>query len=323
MGSQKLLASRRRIAFVGVALVAALAASVSAAAPRRSASGLPTWTARGFLAFRCDRGGVCLARPGRKGVRPLDSAGPFPQWDPAISPDGKAVAFRGYWGVGDGAYALYVVRTNGCSPRRLTRDIAGNPSWAPDGRWIVFDTSGGGQLWKVRPNGTGLTRLGGGRFHQEASPAWSPSGSEIAFVRLDRGHGQIWLMRTDGTRPVRLRASAKVSYQEPSWSKDGKRIAFVAQAVGRGGVVGTRSWIEVMNADGSHVRVLTSKKRSAWNPVWLPGDAGLAWLAGDGYAGTGSVFAARANGTDVRMVLRAQAEEFAWSSASLPPRACR
>jgi hypothetical protein len=77
-----------------------------------------------------------------------------------------------------------------------------------------------------------------------------------------------------------------------------------------------------MNADGSHVRVLTSKNRSAWNPVWLPGNAGIAWLAGDGYTGTGSIFAARPNGTHVRRVLRAQAEEFAWSSAPLSQRRC-
>jgi Tol biopolymer transport system component len=233
------------------------------------------------------------------------------------------VAFRGYWGVGDGAYALYVVGTNGCTPRRLTRDIAGDPSWSPDGKWIVFDTSGGGQLWKVRSDGTGLTRLGGGRFHQEVSPSWSSRGNEIAFVRLVIGHGgQIWLMKANGNRPVLLRAAARVSYEEPSWSKDGKRVAFVARPVGRGGVLGTRSWIEVINADGSHVRVLTSKKGSAWNPVWLPDDAGIAWLAGDGYTGTGSVFAARPNGTHVRRVLRAQAEQFAWSSVVLPQRGC-
>lgn len=315
--------ARRRFGFGAAAVAAALAASGAAAAPVRSGAGLPAWAGRGFLAFTCERGGLCVARPGKRHVRPLDQSGPFPQWDPAISPDGKAVAFRGYWAPGaDGAYALYVVGTNGCTPRRLTRDIASNPSWSPDGRWIAFD--GGIGMWKVRSDGTGLTRLGGGRFRQWTSPSWSPRGNEIAFVRLVNGSGgQIWLMRANGSRPVMLRAAARVSYQEPSWSKDGKRIAFVAVSVGPGGVVvGRPSWIEVMNADGSHVHVVTSKRGSAWNPVWLPGDTGIAWLAGDSYTRTGSIFAARADGTHVRRVLRAQAEEFAWSGAALPRRGC-
>jgi WD40-like Beta Propeller Repeat len=308
MGARKLLGRHRRLAFVVAALAAALAASVSAAAPGRSASRLPAWATRGFLVYRCD-GGLCLARPGRKHVRPLDFTGPAPQWDPAISPNGKAVAFRGYYSpFGEGDYALYVVGTNGCKPRRVTRTTATAPSWAPDGKWIVFDSGDG--FWKVRSNGTGLTRLGRRTGQQEAWPSWSPSGNEIAFVRFTGGRGQIWLMKANGTRPVELRASMRASYEQPSWSKNGKRIAFVARS-------GGRSWIEAMNADGSHLRAVTSKKGNASNPVWLPGDAGIAWLAGNG-----SVFAARPNGTHVTRVLRARAEQFAWSSAALPRRGC-
>lgn len=324
MGSTSTPTPRRRGAFVVALLLAAFAASGSAGASGRPAAALPAWVTHGFLVLQCERGGLCLARPGERSIRPLYSAGPAPQWDPAISPDGRAVAFRGYWGVGDGAYALYVVGTNGCKPRRLTRDIAGDPSWSPDGRWIVFDTSGGGQLWKVRPDGTALTRLGGGRFHQEVSPSWSPRGDEIAFVRLVDGHGgQIWLMKPDGSHPVRIRASPNISYQEPSWSRDGKRLAFVAVPVGPGGVEDTHSWIEVMDANGSHVRVVTNRRGSAWNPVWLPGDAGLAWLAGDGLAGTGGVFVGRANGTHVRRVLATRTGEFAWAGVAPPHPACR
>lgn len=312
------LRSWRLFALLPILLAAAAAVCASAAAHGRSRSGQPAWATRGFLVFRCERGGLCLARPGRRDLRPLAGFRQAPQWDPAISPNGRAVAFRGYWGVGDGAYALYVIGTNACIPRRITRGIAGDPSWSPDGKWIVFDTSGAGQLWKVRPEGTGLTRLGGGRFEQETSPSWSPRGNKIAFVRTPNGgRGQIWVMNATGARPVVLRASARISYEEPSWSKDGEQIAFVAVPTGPGGVQGARSWIDVMDANGSHVRAVTSEKGHAWNPVWPPGDAGIAWLSG-----LGSVYAARANGTHVTEVLRARAEEFAWSGAGLARSRC-
>jgi Tol biopolymer transport system component len=277
------------------------------AARNASASRVPTWASTGFIAYRC-RDDLCLMRPDGNRKRRLLSVGPSPQWDPAFSPRARRLAFRGYYGLGDGQYALYVIGTNGCSIRRLTRSIAGHPSWSPDGRWIAFDTSGADEIWKVHPNGTDLTRITGGEF-----PAWSPDGTRIAYVRYESGRGEIWVVRADGSRARLLHKGGRASDEAPAWSHDGKRIAFLAYA-------GRRSWIEVMKANGTGARTLRGRG-NPWNPVWLPGDTGIAFLAW-GTNGERGLFVMRPDGSHVHRVAVLKAEQVTWASARLPRRRC-
>jgi Tol biopolymer transport system component len=271
-------------------------------------------TTSGFIAYKCGDS-LCLARPNGSRQRYLLSSGPWPQWDPAITPNGRLVAFRGYYAPpADGAYALYVTDTNGCNVRRLTRSIAGNPSWSPDGKWIVFDTSGAGEIWKVRPNGTGLTRVAYGGL--ASSPAWSPDGTKIAFTRNAHGRSQIWTMNPDGSNATLIHSDRHADDQAPAWSHDGKRIAFVAQAW-------PRAAIKVMNANGSDVRVLTRQSGHAWNPAWLARDSGIAFLAGLANAvDQATLFAMRPDGSGVHRVGRLHTEQFAWVDAPMPARHC-
>jgi TolB protein len=277
-------------------------------------SRVPAWASTGFIAYKCGDS-LCLIRPDGSGNRELlGAAHPWPQWDPAFSPDGQMVAFRGYYGAADGAYALYVVRADGCGTRRLTRSIAGNPSWSPDGKWIAFDRSGAGEIWKVRRDGSGLTRVAAGaRTNRDSSPAWSPDGSRIAFVRYHLGHGQIWVMRADGSRATVVHKEAGDLRGPPAWSHDSSRIAFVVQRW-------PRSWIEAMDANGTHIRRLTKRGGEAWNPIWLPGDTGIGFLAGVNRAG--SLFVMRPDGRDVHRVALRGAEQFTWVGKPLSRRRC-
>ena len=80
------------------------------------------------------------------------------------------------------------------------------PVFTPDGEWIVYVgiTSDGGRLFRVRPDGSGRTRLGAG-LHDEGSPAVSPDGGYVAYVIVDRDRRErLWVRRIDGTgdRPL-------------------------------------------------------------------------------------------------------------------------
>jgi len=298
-----------------VGLVVLVSPGSPAASSKAPTSREPSWASTGLVAYKCGDA-LCLRRPNGSGNRNLlRRAHPWPQWDPAFSPDGRRLAFRGYYGVGDGAYALYVVDTNGCAVHRLTRSIAGNPTWSPDGKWIAFDTSGEGTIWKLHPNGTGLTPIASGNgANYDSSPAWSPSGKTVAFVRYHHGRGEIWIVGADGSRPRLLRADARSSNETPAWSRDGARIAFTART-------GGRSSIDVIDANGTKFRTLTKGGTEAWNPVWLQRDAGIAFLAG-ATLGKGSLYVMRPNGTDAHWVTLRDTEQFTWANALLPQQRC-
>ena len=62
---------------------------------------------------------------------------------------------------------------------------------------------------------------------QDSGPAWSPSGSKIAFERSS----DLWVMNADGTNQTRLTNNAIID-SNPTWSPNGKEIAFVSERDG-------------------------------------------------------------------------------------------
>jgi TolB protein len=94
--------------------------------------------------------------------------------DPAWSPNGQILAFS--WRRPSGNYDIYIMEAATSQILEITRDSGRNerPSWAPDGRHIVFESTRGGsrQIWSMLADGTQphqLTNNG----HNE-SPNWSP-----------------------------------------------------------------------------------------------------------------------------------------------------
>jgi TolB protein len=154
---------------------------------------------------------------------------------PAWSPDGRRIAFASTRA--GGQPELYVMDADGTNVRRLTRtarhvtDTA--PAWSPDGRWIVFSSDRvsafNAELYRVRPNGTGLRRLthtiGSDTVLGDDSMAdFSPDGGRIAFTSNRDQNGEVYVMDADGGNERRLTATAGVDEFGPRWSPDGRWI---------------------------------------------------------------------------------------------------
>ncbi|MGH9681181.1 MAG: Tol-Pal system beta propeller repeat protein TolB, partial [Candidatus Acidiferrales bacterium] len=94
--------------------------------------------------------------------------------DPAWSPNGQLLAFS--WRRHSGNYDLYVMEIVSHQLVELTRDAGRNerPSWAPDGRHLVFESTRTGtrQIWSMLADGTDARQLT--TKGQNESPNWSP-----------------------------------------------------------------------------------------------------------------------------------------------------
>ena len=87
----------------------------------------------------------------------------------------------------------------------------------------------------------------------------SPDGKTIVFDLL----GDIYTLGIDGGKAVRL-TSGQAFDAQPTWSPDGKTIAYISDRNGSDNI-----WL--MDADGSHQRILTrEEQRQFVSPTWTP-----------------------------------------------------
>jgi TolB protein len=139
----------------------------------------PAWNPKTgqSVVFVSDRGGIpklYMMNADGTNVSLLDLPDKGYLIDPAWSPNGQLLAFS--WRRPDGNYDIYVMEPTSLQIVQLTRDQGRNerPSWAPDGRHIVFESTRTGprQIWTMLADGSQphqLTTEG----HNE-SPNWSP-----------------------------------------------------------------------------------------------------------------------------------------------------
>ena len=168
----------------------------------------------------------------------------------------------------DGGRVAYVLRTADGDADRVVREI-----WC-DGRRLT-------------------------RGPADTSPAWSPDGRHLAFLRGgDDGPAQVWLLPADGGEAEAV-TDLPLGAGAPVWSPDGTKIAFAAavdpagrdkraplvtrrldyQVDGAGLLRDVRKHLFVLDRESGRVRQVTEGDWHAGDPAWSPDSTRLAFPA--------------------------------------------
>jgi Tol biopolymer transport system component len=201
---------------------------------------------------------------------------------PEYSPDGTRIAFQAYAG---GTFHIWTMAADGGDLRQLTDGPYDDrePQWSPDGTRIAFasdrgadrtsppDVGGSYDIWSIDVTTGELRQWTTTPTLEEEEPAWSPDGTEIAFVVSNNA---IEAVDAAGNRRTLVAPRPGTTLFSPSWNPSGADVAYLATSGGQsnlwvGGrqitsgqdvfVVSNPEWIserEVMYAADGKIRLV-------------------------------------------------------------------
>jgi len=194
--------------------------------------------------------------------------------DPALSPDGKLLAYASDRS-GEGNLDIYVQQLGGGEPIRLTRGPLDNsqPAFSSDATKIAFrsERDGGGIYVMSALGGEPRLIAKDGR-----RPRFSPDGSLIAYWIGEQllQTGRIYVMPSSGGPPKQLQPEFAVA-NYPVWAPDGKHVLFI----GGKGTLSTRDWWVASIDDGpaTSTGAFAALREKGLEPRGVPG----MWEQGD------------------------------------------
>jgi Tol biopolymer transport system component len=249
------------------------------------------------------------------------------------------IAFRRYYNADHTRGDVFTISQRGTREQQVTRSkrtqLATEPDWSPNGRWLLYQVAQGGNLddshlYKIRPNGADR------KFIDESCQApcrsdgfgqWSPGGRRIAFQRQFGPADDpsfliaLFTMRADGTHPRRITqrgADPMVQHRfqdlAPTWAPSARRLAFerVDNKTGHHAVFTVR-------LDGTALERITPWRLDAAQPDWSPNGRWILFRSAETSDTMGNVWLVRPDGHERHSVTHTPAGKGKWGSGSFSP----
>ena len=219
---------------------------------------------------------------------------------PALSPDGKSVAFAAYAGQ---ERQIFVRLVTGGQPLQITHDPGDHqaPRWPPDGASLLYfsppqETEPQGTVWEVAALGGSPRRIASAISGADVSH----DGKRIVFFRSGEGRIELVTAARDGSdTQVVAKLPLGSYYVNPRWSPDDRSIAY------QRGVVFSYD-VYVVPAGGGEPKPVTREGRILSGFAWTPDGSGIVFSSSRGstvlYLPTTNLWSVRRDGEALRQL---------------------
>lgn len=172
---------------------------------------------------------------------------------------------------------------------------------------IAYMARQGEGLWQIYVmdmDGSDATALAPSEV-DDTSPAWAPSGRELAFVSQRDGNREIYAVDIDG-KNLRNLTNHPADDWTPAWSPDGTQVVFSSNRTG--------NWdVFLLNpADGAATQITTDESGDI-SPVWSPDGKKIAFCSKRD--GNWEIYTMQADGSGLKRLTRNEANDLSpiWS----------
>jgi Tol biopolymer transport system component len=219
---------------------------------------------------------------------------------PALSPDGKSVAFTADVG---GRRQIWVRLLAGGTPLQVTRDDADHkyPRWSPDSSSLIYfspsrEPDGEGKIWQISAlGGTArplVSSLGGADL--------SHDGKHIAYFHSNQGDIELAVADPDGSNSRKLIVLPnEYNYSDLRWAPDDRKLGFQ-----RGRTFDYD--VFYVPAEGGNLQPITQDGNPLEGFAWLPDGSGVVYSSSRGdtvlYLRTMNLWSVETGGKNLRQL---------------------